>query len=68
MLYAEASANLLCSAMYLKVIAIGLPDGIFEYQISQRGHILDSLGMENFGIIYGRWEYFYSHLVYFVVI
>jgi hypothetical protein len=31
----------------------GLPDGIFAYHKYQFGNILEYLGMENFGVIYG---------------
>jgi hypothetical protein len=44
----------------------GLPDGIFSDQF---GYILEGLGKENVGIIYGHLEYFtYGHLVYFMAI
>jgi hypothetical protein len=56
----------------------GLPDGLFSYQKSQFGCILEGLGMENVGIFYDRLEYFTDiwynlwpfciargHLVYF---
>jgi hypothetical protein len=44
----------------------GLPDGIFSDQF---GYILEGLGKENVGIIYGHLEYFtYGHLVYFFAI
>jgi hypothetical protein len=36
----------------------GLPDGIFAYQKSKFGHILEGLGMENVGIILGYLVYF----------
>jgi hypothetical protein len=39
----------------------GLPDGIFSYQKSQFGYILEAQGIEIVGI-------FYSHLEYFTVI
>jgi hypothetical protein len=56
----------------------GLPDGIFSYQKSEFGYILNGLGMENsgigilrpFGVFYGHmvvlWPFgiFYGHLVF----
>jgi hypothetical protein len=59
----------------------GLPDGIFAYQKSKFGCILEGLGMENVGIFYGYlisfvdiwcivWPFgiFCGHLVYFVAV
>jgi hypothetical protein len=43
------------------VSTAGLPDGIFAYQKSNFGNILEGLGMDNVGI-------FYCHLVYFIAI
>jgi hypothetical protein len=36
--------------MYIAAPEAGLPDGIFSYQKSQFGYILEGLGMENVGI------------------
>jgi hypothetical protein len=59
----------------------GLPDGLFANQKFQFGYILDGLGVDNVGIIYGHLEYLKAiwyillsmgvcccQLVYFVVI
>jgi uncharacterized membrane protein YiaA len=35
----------------------GLPDGIFLYQKSQFGYILEGLGMKSVGIFNGHLEY-----------
>jgi cyanate permease len=35
-----------------------LPDGLFSYQKSQFGYILEGLGKENVGIFYDLLEYF----------
>jgi hypothetical protein len=56
----------------------GLPDGIFSYQKSQFGYMLEGLEMENVGIFYGHLKYvtstgrffvrlkiFGRHLIYF---
>jgi hypothetical protein len=55
-----------------------LPDGLFSDQKFKFGLIFEGLGMENIGMIYGRYEYFTAiwynlwpfgiicgHLVYF---
>jgi hypothetical protein len=34
-----------------------VPDGLFSYQKSQFGYILEGLGRENVGIFYGPLEY-----------
>jgi hypothetical protein len=60
------------------VLQAGLPDGLFSYQKSQFGYILDGLGMEIVGIFYEHFEYYMriwyilrhigivcDHLVYF---
>jgi hypothetical protein len=62
------------------VLQAGLPDGLFYYQKSQFGYILEGLGMENVGIFYDHLEYIMafwynlwrfgavsSHLVFFAV-
>jgi hypothetical protein len=36
----------------------GLPDGLFLYQKSQLGYILEGLGIDNVGIFYDHLEYF----------
>jgi hypothetical protein len=43
--------------LFLLFVA-GLPDGLFSYQKSKFGYILEVLGMENVGIFYGHLEYF----------
>jgi hypothetical protein len=35
----------------------GLPDGIFSNQKSNFGKILEGLGMEKVGVLYGHLEY-----------
>jgi hypothetical protein len=42
--------NLSANACSCFIQASGLPDGIFSYQKSQFGYILENLGMENVGI------------------
>jgi hypothetical protein len=55
-----------------------LPDGIFAYQKSQFGHILEGLGIKNVGTFYCNFEYctsiwyiyyyvgvYFDHFVYF---
>jgi hypothetical protein len=36
----------------------GLPDGLFSYQKSLFGYVLEGLGMENIGIFNDHFEYF----------
>jgi hypothetical protein len=36
----------------------GLPDGLFSYQKSKFGNILEGLGMEKIGVFYDHLEYF----------
>jgi hypothetical protein len=43
----------------------GLPDGIFAYRKSQFGYILEGLGVDNVGILYGHSVY--VHLIYLFV-
>jgi hypothetical protein len=40
------------------LIGAGLPDGIFSYQKSEFGYILNGPGMDFAGIFYGQWVYF----------
>jgi hypothetical protein len=35
-----------------------LPDGLFSYQKSQFGYILESLGMENVNKLFDHFQYF----------
>jgi hypothetical protein len=60
-------------AMYM-LTKPGLLDGIFSYQKSQFGYILEGLGMQNVGIFYDKWNIlqpfgiFYCPLEYFTAL
>jgi hypothetical protein len=44
-----------------------VPDGLFSYQKSQFGYILEGLGMENVGIFYGPLVHFTAIWYVFVI-
>jgi hypothetical protein len=50
----EKEVSLLYLSVHELLVRTGLPDGLFQDQKSQFGYILKGLGMEHFGIFYGR--------------
>jgi hypothetical protein len=47
-----------CLIYFGRGFRTGLPDGLFSYQKTQFGYILEGLGMETVGIFYEHLEYF----------